>query len=121
MREFSDEEIARLENRSRGGDSGATLDLAAHYLLTGSRGWARDLYVIAANQGSSVAANAAAVLFAEEGLNREAVEWLKIACLAGNKLACTHLSIAYRGGSMGLEKDERKAAKYSRLGDLSEL
>lgn len=95
--------------------------IAEHHLALGSREEAKKYCALAARQGSSAAAGAVAVLYAEDGADEEAVEWLRIACRAGNKLACTHLSIAYLGGRMGLKPDRKKAAEYGRLGDPSFL
>ena len=91
--------------------------IAEHYLANGLRDEAKRYCVLAAKQGSSVAAGAAGTLYEEDGENAQALEWFRLACRAGNKLACTHLSIAYLGGHMGLKPDRRKAAEYGRLGD----
>ena len=117
MRLLSESEFVAAIARSERGNTEASMAIAEHYLANNLREEAKKYYVLAAKQGSSAAAGAAAVLYAEDGANKEAVEWLRIACRAGNKLACTYLSIAYLGGQMGLEPDKEKAAEYGRLGD----
>lgn len=117
MRSLSESELASAIARSEQGNTEASMAIAEHYLANGFREEAKRYCVLAAKQGSSAAAGAAAVLFAEDGADGEAVEWLRIACRAGNKIACTHLSIAYMGGRMGLKPDRKKAAEYGRLGD----
>lgn len=119
MRSLSEYELSSMSEKSQRGDSHASMAIAEHHLALGSREEAKKYCVLAARQGSSTAAGAAAVLFAEDGANEDAVEWFRIACRAGNKLACTHLSIAYMGGRMGLKPDRKKAAEYGRLGDFS--
>lgn len=119
MRTLSDDELALAKVSSSRGDASASMAIAEHYLAAGLRDEAKGYCVLAANQGSSVAANMAGVLYEEDGENAQAVEWLRIACRAGNKLACTHLSIAYLGGLIGLKPDKKKAAEYGRLGDPS--
>lgn len=117
MRTLTEPELASADIKSQRGDRDASMAVAEHYLATGSRDEAKRYYIVAAKQGSSAAAHAAAIICAEDGANDEAVGWLRTACHAGNKLACTHLSIAYLGGRMGLKPDKQKAAKYGRLGD----
>ena len=119
MRTLSESELADANARSSRGDISATMAIAEHHLAAGLRDEAKNYYVRAANQGSSVAANMAGVLYEEDGENEQAVEWLRIACRAGNKMGCTHLSIAYLGGLIGLKSDKKKAAEYGRLGDPS--
>lgn len=119
MRSLSESELSSMSEKSQRGDSQASMAVAEHHLASGFRDEAKSYYVIAATQGSSDAAGAAAVLFAEDGVDVEAVKWLRIACRAGNKMACTYLSIAYMGGRLGLKPDRKKAAEYGRLGDFS--
>lgn len=120
MRSLSESALLSMSAKSAKGDVNASMAIAEHHLAVGSRDEAKNYYVIAARQGSSAAAGAVAVLCAEDGADDDAVEWLRIACRAGNKLACTHLSIAYLGGRMGLKPDKKKAAEYGRLGDPSD-
>ncbi len=117
MKVLSEPGLALARKNSEKGDPKASMTLAEHSLGLGLRAEAKHYYVLAAKQGSSAAAHAAAVLFEDDGQNEEAVHWLRTACRAGNKLACTRLSIAYLGGGLELERDKKKADEYGRVGE----
>jgi TPR repeat protein len=119
MKLLTESEFVLASANSNHGDPKASIALAEHYLAMRLREEGKNHYLLAAKQGSSSAAGAVATLYAEDGLYDEAVKWLKIACHAGNKLSCTHLSIAYLGGGLGLAPDIDKAAHYGRLGDVA--
>jgi TPR repeat protein len=119
MKFLSETELARASAKSNRGDPNATMAMAEHYLTSGLREEGKCYYLLAAKQGSCAAAGAVATLYEEDGQNEEAVKWLEIACRSGSKLACTHLSIAYIGGRLGLIPDSGKAAEYGRLGDFT--
>jgi TPR repeat protein len=119
MKFLTESEFALAIANSNRGDAKASISLAEHHLALQFREQGKNYYLVAAKQGSSAAAGALATLCVEDGLNEEAVKWLKIACHAGNKLACTHLSIAYFGGGLDLIPDAAKAAEYGRLGDFT--
>jgi TPR repeat protein len=114
---LTDQEFAEMLRKSENGNAVASIALAEHSLASGDRKGGKDYYIAAARQGNSIAANAVGALHAEDGEFEQAVYWFRIACNAGNKLACLTLSIGYRGGAFGLEPDKQKADWYFRLGD----
>lgn len=115
---LAEHELLLACEKSDHGDASASVDIAEHYFGLGSRETAKKYYLLAAAQGSIVAASVIAGLHAEDGEYEDAVRWFETACLAGDKLACNHLSIACRGGLLGLIPDKEKADKYGRLGEV---
>ena len=114
---LTDQQLTDMLRQSENGNALASIALAEHSLASGDRKRGKEYYVAAAKQGNSIAANAVGALFAEDGEFEDAVYWFRIACDAGNKLACLTLSIGYRGGAFGLIPDKNKADWYFRLGD----
>lgn len=111
-------DVDTLRKRSAHGDGQATFALA-EYLRGRSMDVSQEvisLYVLASEQGASVAANCLGALYEEEGSPHhdlaKAVYWYTIACEGKESLACTRLGIAYMGGQLGLVIDTKRAHEY---------
>ena len=109
----SSENVARLTKLSEMGDANSTLTLAEIARASGVRPEEYEvLYIMSVEQGSEVAALALANYYEAQSSGR-AVEWYRRACSMGNAIACTHLSMAYMEGGLGLPVDHMEAERLA--------
>lgn len=114
---FSKEQLLELESKSSLGCAESAMSLAEYLRYNGGdHKKIEDLYLLAIEQGSSIAAMALASLYERELKNEiEAIHWYKVACEAGQSLACSRLALAYLAGDLSLPADSAMSKKYSAL------